>query len=150
MSTPSSEPSLARTALDPSTDERFVMLRRALGVSGFGLNQMRMAPGQRGRVHDHRRQEEVYLVWQGTLTLIVEGVAHDLGPGELARVGPGTRRQLVNRGRELCLVVALGGDPGSHEGRDGLAWTSWEDTAPPRSPREVPLPDDLTPDELGR
>jgi mannose-6-phosphate isomerase-like protein (cupin superfamily) len=133
----------ARTALVTDGDERFVTLRRPLEVSGMGMNLIILAPGQRGRVHDHERQEEVYLVWEGVLTLIVEGGPHDLGRGELARVGPGVRRQLVNRGPERCAIVALGATPGAHEGRDGLAWASWDDTAAPRSPQEVPLPEDL-------
>ena len=78
-----------RTALALDGDERFVSLRRPLEVSGMGMNLIILAPGQRGRVHDHERQEEVYLVWEGTLTLIVEGEPHDLARGELARVGPG-------------------------------------------------------------
>jgi hypothetical protein len=81
------------------------------------------------------------------LTLIVEGVPHDLGRGELARVGPGVRRQLVNRGPGRCAIVALGATPGAHAGRDGLAWESWEDAGPPRPPQEVPMPEDLPEDE---
>jgi mannose-6-phosphate isomerase-like protein (cupin superfamily) len=132
-----------RTSLTLDGGERFVSLRRPLELSGIGMNLIILAAGQRGRVHDHERQEEVYLVWEGTLTLIVERESHDLGPGELARVGPGVRRQLVNRGPARCAIVALGATPGAHEGRDGLAWASWDDTQPPRTPQDVPLPDDL-------
>jgi mannose-6-phosphate isomerase-like protein (cupin superfamily) len=140
-----------RTALATDSDERFIPLRRPLGVSGMGINQMILTPGQRGRVHDHERQEEVYLVWEGTLTLIVEGEPHDLARGELARVGPGVRRQLINRGPGDVVIVALGATPGGHAGRDGLAWASWDDTAaPPRTPQDVPLPDDLPESELRR
>ncbi|MDX6541636.1 MAG: hypothetical protein QOI71_3246, partial [Gaiellales bacterium] len=117
--------------------------RRPLEASGFGLNLLLLTPGQRGRVHDHTRQEEVYLVWEGTLTLIVEGEPHDLERGELARVGPGVRRQIVNRGPGRLAVVALGGTPGAHEGRDGLAWASWDEASPAGTPQDVPLPDDL-------
>jgi uncharacterized cupin superfamily protein len=48
--------------LDPDTGERFLPLRRQLGVSSFGMNQIVLQPGQRGRIHRHQRQEEVYLV----------------------------------------------------------------------------------------
>ncbi len=138
-----------RAALLSDGGERFIPLRRPLGVSGMGINQMILTPGQRGRVHDHERQEEVYLVWEGTLTLIVDGEPHDLGRGELARVGPGVRRQLVNRGPGDVVVVAMGATPGGHAGRDGLAWASWDDTdSPPRTPQEVPLPDDMPESEL--
>lgn len=137
-----------RAALLSDGGERFIPLRRPLGVSGMGINQMILTPGQRGRVHDHERQEEVYLVWEGTLTLIVDGEPHDLARGELARVGPGVRRQLVNRGPGDVVVVAMGATPGDHVSRDGLAWASWEDTDPPRTPQEVPLPDDMPESEL--
>ena len=96
-------------------------------------------------MHDHKRQEEVYLVWEGTLTLIVEGEPHDLARGELARVGPGVRRQLVNRGPgRLRRSSRWARTPGAHEGRDGVAWASWDDaTAAGLPPQDVPLPDDL-------
>jgi uncharacterized cupin superfamily protein len=135
------EEGVSYTRLDPDAGERFVALRRALGVTSFGLNQIVLEPGQRGRIHRHERQEEVYLVLGGTLTLVVEGDGRDLEPGELARVAPGVRRQLVNRGRQRVSLVAIGGaEP--HVGRDGEAFESWEDSAG-RPPQEVPLPPDL-------
>jgi mannose-6-phosphate isomerase-like protein (cupin superfamily) len=137
------EPGTAHTRLDTGTPERFQTLRRELGVSTFGLNLILLRPGQRGRIHRHERQEEVYLVLEGTLTLSVEGEERELGPGELVRVGPEVRRQLVNRGGALCAVLALGGaEP--HQSRDGIAFGSWEE-AEGRPPQEVPLPDDLPP-----
>jgi mannose-6-phosphate isomerase-like protein (cupin superfamily) len=139
-----------RTALALDGGERFVSLRRPLEASGLGMNLLILAPGQRGRIHDHETQEEVYLVWEGTLTLMVEGEAHDLGRGELARVGPGVRRQLVNRGPERCAVVALGATPGAHAGRDGIAWVSWDDRGPGHPPQDLPLPDDLPESEQRR
>jgi hypothetical protein len=60
----------------------------------------------------------------------------------VARVGPEVRRQLVNRGSERLVMLALGGY-GEHAGRDGRAWESWDEGGPGRPPQEVPLPDDL-------
>ncbi len=137
---------LSRARLDPDRGERFLPLRRELGVSAFGLNQIVLEPGQRGRIHRHTRQEEVYLVLEGRLTLLVEGEAHELGTGELVRVGPEVRRQLVNRHRTRVVLLALGGAT-EHEGRDGEAFPSWEATAP-APPQETPLPEDLPADEL--
>ena len=77
----------------------------------------------------------------GTLTLSIEGEERELGQGELARVAPDVRRQLSNRGRDDLLMVALGGRD-EHVGRDGEAFTSW-DQEPGAPPQEVPLPDDL-------
>ena len=135
------EEGIARTALHPDAGERFVSLRRQLGVTSFGINQMVLEPRQRGRIHRHERQEEVYLVLQGTLTLLVEGEEQVLEPGELVRVAPQVRRQLVNRGPERLVVLALGAT-GEHAGRDGEAWTAW-DSPHSAPPQEVPLPDDL-------
>ncbi|HWC86491.1 MAG TPA: cupin domain-containing protein [Solirubrobacteraceae bacterium] len=139
------EEGTARTQLEPETSERFVALRRQLGVSTFGLNQITMAPGERGRIHRHERQEEVYLVLAGVLTVMIEGEEHDLATGELMRVAPPVRRQLVNRGPERVIVLALGGER-EHHGRDAEAFLSWEaETGAP--PQEVPPPPDLEPHE---
>jgi mannose-6-phosphate isomerase-like protein (cupin superfamily) len=136
---------VTRARLQPDTDERFVRLRAELGVSSFGLNQIVLQPGQRGRIHRHHRQEEVYLVLEGVLTLVVEGEELDLGAGELVRVPADVRRQLVNRGPGRLSLLALGGD-GEHQGRDGEAFADWDATtgAPPQ---ETPLPGDLPPED---
>jgi mannose-6-phosphate isomerase-like protein (cupin superfamily) len=136
----------ARARIEPETPERFVPLRRTLGVSSFGLNQITMAPGERGRIHRHEYQEEVYLVLEGSLTLVVEGEETELAAGELIRVAPQVRRQLVNRGPGRVLVLALGG-AGEHQGRDAEAFVSW-DAQSGAPPQEVPPPPDLEPEEL--
>jgi uncharacterized cupin superfamily protein len=135
------EDGTARTRLQPDPEDRFVRLRADLGVSSFGLNQIVLRPGQRGRIHRHERQEEVYLVLEGTLSLVLEGEETTLERGELIRVAPGIRRQLVNRGPGALHLLALGG-ANRHEGRDGVAYPSW-DTTQGASPQEMPLPEDL-------
>lgn len=138
------DPAVRFARLDPdgvAPDSRFQRLRRQLGAGAFGLNLIVLQPGQRGRIHRHARQEEVYLVLAGTLTLVVEGEARALQAGELALVPPHIRRQLVNRHRERLELLAIGG-AGEHEGRDGEAFASWEQErgAPPQ---ETPLPEDV-------
>ncbi|MGI8559171.1 MAG: cupin domain-containing protein [Solirubrobacteraceae bacterium] len=134
---------VAISAVEFASGERFVALRRALGVSTFGINAVRLEAGQRGRIHRHGRQEEVYLVLEGALTLCVEQKEFELGPMEAARVAPELRRQLVNYTSEPLIVLALGGaEP--HHGRDGEAFGDWTD-AVGASPQEVPLPDDVSP-----
>ena len=140
------EDGVARARLDPDDPERFVPLRRALGVTSFGLNQMLLRPGQRGRIHRHERQEEVYLVLSGRLTVEIEGEPQDLEAGELIRIAPGVRRRVLNLGPATADVLAIGG-ANPHEGRDGLAYADWSDTDP-RTPQEIPLPEDLPASEL--
>jgi uncharacterized cupin superfamily protein len=140
------EEGTSRTSVDPDSPERFVSLRRALGVTAFGINQLVLQPGQQMRIHRHGRQEEVYLVLEGRLSVYVERDENVLEPGDLMRVAPGVRRQLVNLGPSRVVLVAVGGG-GEHESRDGEAYTSWED-ANSAHPRDVPFPDDLPADKL--
>jgi mannose-6-phosphate isomerase-like protein (cupin superfamily) len=139
------EEGVSRSRLLPEAAERFVPLRRELGVSSFGINEIVLQPRQRGRIHRHTRQEEVYLVIEGELTIGIEGEEQALGEGELIRVAPSVRRQLANRGPAKLVLLALGGDgdgDGEHVGRDGEAFETWEQ-AEGRPPQETPLPEDL-------
>jgi len=131
--------------VDPdAAEQRFQRLRSALGVTSFGINLIVLEPGQRGRVHAHREQEEVYLVLEGELMLLLETSGHPVGRWELVRVAPDVRRQLVNRGSERLVLLALGGH-GEHVGRDGIAWADWNEPGDGRPPQEVPLPEDEPP-----
>jgi uncharacterized cupin superfamily protein len=137
------------TSADPATGERFQSLRRELGVTSFGINLITLQPRERGRVHAHEHQEEVYLVLEGELTLVLEDGEHSVKREGLVRVPADVRRQLVNRGPERLVLLALGG-AGEHVGRDGRAWESWDEGGPGRPPQEVPLPDDLDPPTADR
>ena len=141
------EPGISTAKLNPDTGERFQLLRRELGVTSFGINLIAFGPGGRSRIHRHARQEEVYLVLEGTLTLALEDGEREVGEGELVRIAPDVRRQIVNRRRRRLVLLALGGH-GEHEGRDGVAYTSWEDSEG-GSPRDIPFPEDLPDSELG-
>lgn len=132
-----------RASVHPDHDERFLSLRRTLGVTSFGINQMILQPGQRMRIHRHRHQEEVYLVLEGVLTLAIDGDETELAVGELMRVAPEVRRQLINYGPDRVLLIALGG-AGEHDGRDAEAFRAWDEESG-QAPRDVPLPDDLSP-----
>ena len=129
-------------SLDFEGEDHFQRLRAELGITTFGLNLLRLRPGQGSRIHRHDHQEEAYLVLEGTLTLQVETEMHALRRGELARVAPDVRRQLSNRTDAPLFVLAIGGAQ-PHEGRDGRAYESWDEQGVGRSPQDVPLPDDL-------
>ena len=132
--------------LEMSGTERFVSLRQQLGVTSFGMNLILLHAGARGRIHKHAKQEEVYLVLEGRLSLSIEGVERDMSAGELVRVAPEVRRQLINRGPARLAILALSA-AGEHVGRDGTAYVSWDATegAPPQ---ETPLPEDLPEGEV--
>jgi uncharacterized cupin superfamily protein len=136
------EPGISFAKLDFEAGERFVRLRQKLGLESFGLNLLLLEPGQGSRIHRHEHQEEAYVVLEGELTLVIErDEEHTLGYGDAARVAPDVRRQLINRGTGRLALLAMGGAT-PHEGRDGQAFLSWDDDEP-KSPADVPLPDDL-------
>ncbi len=133
--------------IDQPPEGRFARLRAPLGVTSFGINVLTFEPGQRNRIHRHRDQEEVYIVLAGTLTLLVEGARSDHGEGDVVRVAPSVRRQLVNRGPGILRLLALGGDVRhEHDPRDAEAFNDWSQTEP-GTPQTVPVPEDLPPSE---
>jgi uncharacterized cupin superfamily protein len=138
------EPDVTLGTFIPDSDERLQWLGAPLGVSSFGINVITLRPRQRMRVHVHEHQEEVYVVLDGELTLIVEGAEHRLRRGQLARVGPATRRQVVNRGPERLVLLVVGASAANtHESRDARAWQSWEESGDGRPAPDVALPEDL-------
>lgn len=127
--------------------ESFQRFRDPLEIASFGLNVITLQPRQRLRVHIHQQQEEVYVVLSGELTLTFEDETKTLRLGDLARVAPSTRRQLVNRGTEPVLLIAIGSSvEQEHERWDALAWTTWDEPGDGRHPQDVPLPEDLPAD----
>jgi len=93
----------------------FVKVRAELGVSSFGVQVIRMPPGNTTYPeHDHARdgQEEIYLALEGTRWIEIEGERVELGPKVFVRVGPGTKRKLAS-GPEGLEVLVIGATPGA-------------------------------------
>ncbi|MET0205932.1 MAG: cupin domain-containing protein, partial [Thermoleophilaceae bacterium] len=73
----------------------FRKVRRALGVTAFGVNTIELPPGYETGRHYHDVQEELYFVHRGRIQMTFgDGDVHELGPGGLARVDPATIRKV--------------------------------------------------------
>jgi len=98
----------------------FRKIRRALGVTAFGVNAIELPPGYETGGHYHERQEELYFVHRGRIemTLGDDDATHVLGPGGAARVDAATVRKIKNVGDEPAVYLAVGGE-GGYVGRDG-------------------------------
>jgi mannose-6-phosphate isomerase-like protein (cupin superfamily) len=97
----------------------FRKVRRALGVTAFGVNAIELPPGYETGRHYHDEQEELYFVHRGRIEMIFgDGSSHVLGPGGAARVDAATVRQIKNTGDEPAVYLAVGGK-GGYVGRDG-------------------------------
>jgi quercetin dioxygenase-like cupin family protein len=98
----------------------FRKIRRALGVTAFGINAICMPPGYEAPSHRHEHQEETYFVHRGQIEMqFGDGSRHVLGPGGVARVDAPTVRRIKNVGDEDAIYVIAGGKDG-YVGRDGM------------------------------
>jgi mannose-6-phosphate isomerase-like protein (cupin superfamily) len=97
----------------------FRKVRRALGVTAFGVNGIVYAPGSEGFLHYHDRQDELYFVHRGRARFDVGDETREVGAGGLVHVEAATPRRVSNASdtEELVLLV-VGGKDGYVE-RDG-------------------------------
>jgi mannose-6-phosphate isomerase-like protein (cupin superfamily) len=97
----------------------FRKVRRALGVSAFGVNAIVMPPGYLGFHHYHETQDELYFVHSGEARFEVEGEDRVLGPGGLCHVESTTPRRVSNASDAEDLVLLVIGGKGGYVERDG-------------------------------
>jgi mannose-6-phosphate isomerase-like protein (cupin superfamily) len=96
----------------------FRKVRRAMGVSAFGVNFVVYPPGYEGFEHWHDTQDELYFVHRGTARFEVGGEERILGPGGLCHVESTTHRKVTNIGDDDLVIFVVGGKGGYVE-RDG-------------------------------
>jgi mannose-6-phosphate isomerase-like protein (cupin superfamily) len=96
----------------------FRKVRRALGVTAFGVNVIVMPPRFEGFLHYHDVQDELYFVHSGTARVEVEGEDRVLGAGGLFHCESTTPRKVSNAGDEDLVLLVIGGKGGYVE-RDG-------------------------------
>ncbi len=97
----------------------FRKIRRAVGVTAFGINALVLPPGSETRLHYHDEQEETYFVHQGEIEFrFDDGTRHRVPTGGVVRVDAHTHRGMRNVGSGDAIVVVAGGKDG-YVGRDG-------------------------------
>ncbi len=84
----------------------WLLARRSLGLTAFGMNVVEIPPGESIPEHDEtgRDQEEVFCVVDGNPTLVVDGDDHPAPAGTFARIDPEHRRTVRNDGRATATV----------------------------------------------
>jgi uncharacterized cupin superfamily protein len=86
----------------------WLLARRSLGLSAFGMNLVDIQPDEQIPEHDEtaRDQEEVFVALSGDATLVIDGEEHELPEGTFARLDPELTRTVVNRGsRPIRLLI---------------------------------------------
>jgi len=100
-------------------DYGFRKVRRALGVTAFGVNAVVMPPGFPGFHHWHDTQDELYFVHRGRARVEIGGEVHELGEGGLLHVESTTRRTVSNASDSEDLVLLVVGGKDGYVERDG-------------------------------
>jgi uncharacterized cupin superfamily protein len=87
----------------------WLLARRSLGLTAFGMNIVDIAPGEQIPEHDEteRDQQEVFVVVTGEPSIVIDGQAHELSAGCMARLDPHLTRTVVNTGKEPARVLII-------------------------------------------
>jgi quercetin dioxygenase-like cupin family protein len=99
--------------LEPKVRDGYVIswLTEPLGLRQLRANLFRFRKGDEMYLHDHRTQEELFLLAAGEADLVVGSERRRLGPLDVVRVAPGVMRQLVQVGEEETVWLAVGAPP---------------------------------------
>jgi uncharacterized cupin superfamily protein len=129
MSSPGSVPPPRPPALDPATvpvregagypaglgapceKRRKQALGDAAGLTRFGVNLVRLPPGQASALrHWHAREDEFVYVLEGELVLVTDGGEQVLRPGMAAGfpAGKADGHHLINRGKGEAVYLEVG------------------------------------------
>ena len=100
----------------------WLLARRSLGLSSFGMNLVEIPSGERIPEHDEteRDQEEVFIVLSGAPALVIDGREHRVPAGTFARLDPSLRRTVRNHGDQPASVLIVSAPTTS--GYDPLEW----------------------------
>jgi mannose-6-phosphate isomerase-like protein (cupin superfamily) len=101
------------------TGPGFRKVRRALGITAFGVNAVVYPPGQEGFLHYHDLQDELYFVHSGRAVFEVDGETREVGPGGLLHVESTTPRKVSNASDVDDLVMLIVGGKDGYVERDG-------------------------------
>jgi quercetin dioxygenase-like cupin family protein len=107
---------------DLDRDGKWLLARRSLEVSSFGINLVDLQGGESIPEHDEtgRDQEEVFYVLSGNAVLVIDGEDHPAPAGTFVRFDPEVRRTARNDGDEPVTLLMV-----SAPRRSGYEPMSW-------------------------
>lgn len=98
----------------------FRKIRKALGVTAFGVNAIVLPPAYATGRHYHEEQQELYFLHRGRVAIeFGDGSSHEMEAGGLARVDAATIRRIRNLSDTEEAVYVIVGGKGGYVGRDG-------------------------------
>jgi mannose-6-phosphate isomerase-like protein (cupin superfamily) len=97
----------------------FRKVRRALGVTAFGVNAIVFPPGFQGFRHWHDEQDELYFVHRGRARVEIGDEVREVGESGLVHVQSKTPRLVSNASDSEDLVLLVVGGKDGYVERDG-------------------------------
>jgi uncharacterized cupin superfamily protein len=110
---------------DPSVESyrgAFFKMRKALGTTAFGINEVRLPAGSDGIEHDEVEtgHEEVYVVLEGGGTIAVDGEDVAVAGGDFLRVDAASTRLATAGPEGLTFLVVAARPLPEYDGRPSL------------------------------
>jgi quercetin dioxygenase-like cupin family protein len=98
------------------------LARKSLGLEAFGINLVEIGPGGQIPEHDEteRDHEEVFIVWEGDATAVLDGEDRPAPEGTFVRVSPQTRRTIRNGGDGTVRLLVASAPRSS--GYESMGW----------------------------
>lgn len=80
---------------------------KAGAVQSHSLASITIQPGKSSQPHFHKISDESYLILSGTATMIVDTEQFELNPWEAILIQPGEVHQILNKGTEDLVFLAV-------------------------------------------
>ncbi len=108
--------------MEGSGESVWALARKSLGVEAFGMNVVEIGPGGQIPEHDEsqRDHEEVFFVWEGDGTAVVDGMESPAPAGTFVRVAPEVRRTIRNDGESPMRMLIVSAPRSS--GYEPMGW----------------------------
>ena len=98
------------------------LARKTLGAEAFGFNVVDIEAGGQIPAHDHTgdNQEEVFIILEGSGTIVTDGEEHDAPAGTFCRFAPEVNRTIQNKSDATVRALLIGVPVDS--GYQGMGW----------------------------
>jgi uncharacterized cupin superfamily protein len=95
---------------NPASEMQLLPLGRQAGMTRVGVNLIRIPPGKESFIpHAHAVQEEFVFVLEGSGEVVLDGVAHAIGPGDFVGFPTdGVVHSIVSKGPGDLLYLTAG------------------------------------------
>lgn len=107
-------------------EERFIYIEERpwgkfttlLAREKFKVKEIEVNPGHRLSYQSHSKREEVWVVVEGEATVTLDGIEHQVLPGENVKITVGTKHRVENRANKKLKFIEV--QTGTYFGEDDI------------------------------